>query len=247
MRESPRWLRWLVVAGIAWAFAGLGISLASDRSPRNLTLIISIAASGAYTGLLYLSRRAWLPWFARRPVAGATAIGIFNAALVEALFLAVQTALGATGVAAHPNLFMDWLITMPWYAGMVWIFVRVQRRERYSAAAVLLWGAAYEAGADGTVGGLVVPAILGTGPGLVQHLLFLAGLAFWQFISVYSSLVLAPAWVLDEAARRRVEPVMGRPARFGPGLKPFAWLAIYTAYLLVVLVVMGLVQGRTSS
>jgi hypothetical protein len=242
MRGSPRWIRWLAIAGVAWALLGLGISLGSDRSPRNLTLVISIASSGAYTLLLYLSRRAWLPWLARRPVAGATAIGIFNAALVEALFLAVQTALGATGVAAHENLLMDWLITMPWYAGMVWIFVRVQRRERYSLAAVLLWGAAYEAGADGLVGGLVVPAILGSGPGLVQHLVFLAGLAFWQFIPVYSSLVLAPALVLDAAARRRVEPAVPHPARFVSGLKPFAWLAAYTAYLLVILYLTALVH-----
>jgi len=246
VRDSPRWIRWLAVAGIAWALVGLGISLASDRSPRNLTLVISIAASGAYTLLLYLSRRAWLPWTARRPVAGATAIGVFNAALVEALFLAVQTALGATGVAAHQNLLMDWLITMPWYAGMVWIFVRVQRRERYSAAAVLLWGAAYEAGADGLVGGMVGPAIFGSAPAPLQHLAFLAGLAFWQFIPVYSSMVLAPAWVLDAAARHQVEPAVPRPARFTPGLKPFAWLAIYTVYLLVVLVVMGLFRSRNS-
>ena len=50
------------------------------KSPCNLTLAISIEASGAYTLLLYLSRRAWLPRLARRPVAGATALDIFNAA-----------------------------------------------------------------------------------------------------------------------------------------------------------------------
>jgi hypothetical protein len=242
MRRSPRWLRWLVIAGISWALVALGISLLSDRTPRNLTLVISIGASGAYTLLLYLTRRAWLPWLALRPVAGATTLGIFNAALVEALFLAVQTALGAKGVAAHPNLFMDWLLTMPWYAGMVWISVRVQRHERYSAAAVLLWGAAYEAGADGTVGGLIVPAIMGTLADPGQHLVFLFGLAFWQFIPVYSPMILAPAWVLDTAADSRVEPVVSRPARFAPGLTPFAWLAVYTAYLLGVMVVMGLLR-----
>jgi hypothetical protein len=94
------------------------------------------------------------------------------------------------------------------------------------------------------VGGLIVPAILGSAPAPLQHLAFLAGLAFWQFIPVYSSMVLAPAWVLDEAARRRIEPVVSRPARLAPGLKPFAWLAIYTAYLLVVLVVTGLANRR---
>ncbi len=55
-------------------------------------------------------------------------------------------------------------------------------------------------------------------------------------------MVLAPAWVLDEAANVRVEPVVSRPARFAPGLKPFAWLAIYTVYLLAILVVMGFVN-----
>lgn len=244
MRSSPRWLRWLFFAGIAWGEVALGISLISDRSPRNLTLAISIEASGAYTLLLHLARRAWLPWLARRPVAGATALGIFNAAVVEALFLAVQTAFGARGIAASENLFMDWLITMPWYAGMVWIFVRVQRRERYSAAAVLLWGAAYEAGADGTVGGMIMPAIAGTLADPLGHLVFLFVLAFWQFIPVYSSMVLPPALVLDAAAKGCVEPVVSRPARFPPGLKPFAWLAIYSVFLLLVLVVKGIAGRR---
>ena len=240
MRRSPRWLRWLVIAGIAWALAALGISLVSDRSPRNLTLVISIAASGAYTLLLFATRRAWLPWLARRPVAGATALGIFNAALIEALFLAVQTALGADGVAAHTDLFMDWLLTMPWYAGMVWIFVRVQRRERYSAAAVLLWGAAYEAGADGTVGGLIVPAIMGTlADPLVSTSCSSSG---WRSGSS-SPCTARWSWRPPGCSMRPQTP--RRTGRFtpgdgfAPGLTPFAWLAIYTVYLLGVMVVMG--------
>jgi hypothetical protein len=143
-------------------------------------------------------------------VARATALGIFNAAVIEALFLAVQTALGAEGVAAHPNLFIDWLLTMPWYIGMVWIFVRVQRRERYAAAAVLLLGALYESGADGTVGGLVVPGILGAMPNPVTHFIFLFGLAFWQFIPVYSSIVL-----LTPGCSRRGSPNVPRATRRG--------------------------------
>lgn len=245
--RCSRWLRWVVLAGIVWAQAGLAFSLARDQSPRNLTLVVSIEASGIYALALYLSRRAWAPRLARlgsRPEIGAVGVGIFNAALIEALFLGVQTALGASGVAAHPNLFMDWLITMPWYAGMVWLFVRAQRRERWSAAAVLLWGAAYETGADGIVGGLVMATVAGNGPGIAQHLVFLAGLAFWPFIPVYGSLVLAPALVLAEAARHRVTPEVGRPARFPPGLAPFAWLALYSGYLFLVLVAMGLANRR---
>jgi hypothetical protein len=244
VRRAPAWLRWLLVAGIAWAQAGLGLSLLRDLSARNLTLVISMEASGACTLLLYLARRLWLPWLSRRPLAGATVIGVFNAALVEALFLAVQTVLGADGVAADRNLLMDWLLTMPWYAGMVWIFVRVQRRQRFSLPAVLLWGAAYEAGADGIVGGLVVPAVLGTAPNPLLHLAFLGGLAFWQFIPVYSSLVLAPALVLDAAPGTSPDMPSPGPARFAAGLKPLLWLPPYTAYLLLVLVVLGLARAR---
>jgi hypothetical protein len=239
VRSSPRWLAWIVVAGIAWAHVALGLSFLSDRSPRSLTLAVSIAASGAYALLLYLTRRLWLPRLGSRPVAAATAIGIANAALVEALFLGVQKHFGAEGVAAHPDLLVDWLLTMPWYAGMVWIFVRAQRRERYSAAAVLLWGAAYEAGADGMVGGFIVPAALGTPPGIAQHLVFLFGFAFWQFIPVYGSMLLAPALVLDAADRCRIAPVVSRPARLAPGFAPFLWLAIYAMCLLGVLLAMG--------
>lgn len=236
MRKDPRWRRGLLIAGLVWAHLGLGFSLVSDRSPHNLTLAISIEASGLYTLLLFFTRRLWLPWLARRPLAGATALGIFNAAVIEALFLAVQTALGAEGVAAHPNLFMDWLLTMPWYIGMVWIFVRVQRRERYGAAAVLLLGALYESGADGTVGGLIVPALLGAMPNLVTHFIFLFGLAFWQFIPVYSSMVLPPSWVLEAGEPEHAE---NTPPRFLPALKPLLWLVPFTVYLVIVLIVMG--------
>jgi hypothetical protein len=234
--KNPRWLRWLLIAGLVWAHLGLGFSLLSDRSPHNLTLAISIEASGLYTLLLFFTRRMWLPWLTRRPVAGATALGIFNAAVIEALFLGVQTVLGAEGVAANPNLLIDWLLTMPWYIGMVWIFVRVQRRERYSAAAVLLLGALYESGADGTVGGLVVPGILGAMPNPFMHFIFLFGLAFWQFIPVYSSMVLPPAWVLES---EESDPSQFQRSRFLPGLKPLLWLVPYTVYLLIVLIAMA--------
>jgi hypothetical protein len=77
VRSPPGWLNWLVIAGIAWAQVGLGISLISDRTPRNLILVISIEASGVYALLLYLARRAWLPLLARRPEAGAMVFGTF--------------------------------------------------------------------------------------------------------------------------------------------------------------------------
>jgi hypothetical protein len=104
-----------------------------------------------------------------------------------------------------------------------------------------LLGALYESGADGTVGGIIVPAILGNMPNLLTHFIFLFGLAFWQFIPVYSSMVLPPAWVLSAG---EPAPAEFRPARLLPGLKPLVWLLPYTAYLLVVLVLMAFLGNR---
>jgi hypothetical protein len=241
MRKSARWLGWLLIVGIAWGQIALGVSLLSDRSPKNLTLAISIEGSGLYTLLLFFTRRLWLPKLARRPIAGATVLGMVNAAIIEALFLAVQTALGAEGVAADPDLVVDWLLTMPWYIGMVWSFVRVQKSETYAASAVLLWGAVYESGSDGTVGGVIMPLLMGARVNPIEHFVFLFGLAFWQFIPVYSSMVLPPAWVL--AAAHPEAPSEMR-ARFLPGLKPLLWLIPYTLYLGLALVVMSVIANQ---
>ena len=80
--------------------------------------------------------------------------------MIETLFLVVEKIFGAVGIAAHPNLLLDLIMTMPWYIGMTWIFVRVQKDERFSPAAVLLLGAIYELGADGIVGGQILPIIM---------------------------------------------------------------------------------------
>ena len=163
---------------------------------------------------------------------------IFNAAFIETLFWGIQKILGATDVAAHPNLLIDLGLTMPWYAGMVVLFVFAQRRRNFSMAVVLLLGALYEVGADGLVGGQIIPLISGKPVDFVGSWVLLAALAFWQFIPVYSSMVLAPAWVLEGASVKGT----GQLRKGGPGrragldaLTPLIWLAPYTIYVIIIM------------
>ena len=221
----------IVLWGSLWGLAVLIFSVAMDPTPENFTLAVSILLSGLYTWLLFLTRDLWIQNLARKPVQNAIILGSLNAAVIEILFLVVEKAFGATGVAAHPNLLIDLLITMPWYISMVWIFVRIQRRERFPLPVVLLLGAVYELGADGIVGGYLMPTLTGSPVNTIEFLALLALVAFWQFIPIYSSLVLPAAWVLDHA-----DPAAG-PEKKGwlRAFFPLLLLIPFTVYLIVLM------------
>ncbi len=225
----------VVFWGSLWGILVLLLSVLLEPTPENFTLAVSILLSGIYTGFLYLSKRYWLPKISKKPIRSAILLGSFNAAVIETLFLVIEKAFGASGIAAHPNLLLDLVMTMPWYIGMVWIFVNVQKQENFSPAAVLLFGAIYEFGADGIVGGQIIPMIMGEPVNLITSLFFILILAFWQFIPVYSSIVLPPAWILESS---QLEALQTKPL-WRRGLLPLVWLIPFILYLIVLILILG--------
>lgn len=129
--------------------------ISEDASPEDKTTALAIASSGLYTLILAHTRRWWLARISGHPLRNAMILGSANAAVVETLFLVVEKLMETEVVAADPNLLLDLLITMPWYLGMVVIFVRIQHRRRFSSWTVLLLGGLYEVGGDGLVGGVL--------------------------------------------------------------------------------------------
>ncbi len=232
MNKSPRGLRILVIVGIIWAVIVLFASAGSEPTANNVCYLISIIGSGLYTLILYLLRPIWLPAAQKKPLRSAILIGVFNAAVAEVLFWAVQTTTGAHGIAASDNLWLDLIITMPWYTGMVILFVGAQNRQHFSTATVLLLGGLYEVGADGIVGGIIIPAISGTPPNLSQWLVLMVTLSFWQLILVYSSMVLPSAWVI---AANPPTPVPEMRRAWRDSLRPLLWLIPYTGYAVLML------------
>ncbi|MGD0706962.1 MAG: hypothetical protein ABSA51_00765 [Anaerolineaceae bacterium] len=236
IRKKPaRWPLWVLVAGLLWGQFVLAIGIHKNPTPNNLTTFSAIEAAGFYTLILFLTRRWWLPFLSRRPALCAPALGIFNAALIEAEFWTFERIFGGSGVAASSNLFLDWLLTMPWYIGMVLLFVRVQNRNRFPTIALFLFCGLYETGADGVIGGQILPWISGHEVSLPSAWAFLLFIAFWEFILVYSSMLLPPAWVIATTS-----PVDSPPQhRWQDALLPLAWLLPYTIYLFLVLIIMG--------
>jgi hypothetical protein len=229
-KRPARWPRWLLIAGIAWGQFVLIAGTIQDPTPENRTLFWSIEVAGLYTLLLYATRRLWLPSLARKPLLSAALLGIFNALVIEAEFWAFERLFGASGVAASANLLLDWVLTMPWYIGMVLLFVRGQNRSRFGTGSVLFLAGLYEVAADGVIGGQVIPLIIGEPVDLLQAWGFLVLVAFWQFILVYSSMVLPSAWIIQQA------PPSLHPARpWRDALLPLAWGIPFTVYLVVAL------------
>jgi hypothetical protein len=218
--------RIVLVFGLAIVTFIILLMTLSNPTPRSITVLISIMSSGVYTLLLYLTRKHWIALLAGRPVRNACLLGIFNAAVVETIFWSWQSILGSSGVAASSNLLVDFIITMPWYTGMVILFVRAQDRRRFSISAILLLGGLYETGADGIVGNMIF------GHGMFSPGAWvLLAISFWGFILVYSSMVILPALLIDRAA---VNPKPSYPS-WVDALSPFLWLILYAIYLAVLL------------
>ena len=234
--RSRRLISWIVALGIFWGMGFLLIGLLEDPNPEDLTVLISAGASGLYTLGLWITRSIWRPRLGRRPLTGAALLGSLNAAVVETIFLVFEKVTGAEGVAAHPNLLIDLLITMPWYVLMVITFTRVQNRQRFSPAIVLLLGAIYEFGADGVVGSLFAGLLFGdAAPFTLEYWLLLCGFGFWLFVPIYSSIVLAPSWLIEQI------PPAQKPAipAWLDALKPLIWLIPFSLYALTVIFILG--------
>lgn len=158
----------------------------------------------------------------------AVLLGIFKTAVVEMIFLVLENLFGAAGVAAHPNLIIDLLLTMPWYMVMVCSFAHADHRRRFSTATILLLGAIYELGAHGLVGPLV--GLVFSDAQILDPLywLLLGTIAFWQFIPIYSSMLLPPSLVMNTTvpATRAAGPVRRDAVR------PLLWLFPIMGYVL---------------
>lgn len=232
--SSPRPARWLLRIGLVWAaFLLIMMGLGGNATLEDQTTALSIALSGVYTLLLAVTRRWWLPRMSTCPIRNAIWVGCINAIVIETLFLIVEKIIGSVGVAAHPNLLMDLLITMPWYIGMVIIFVHVQNRQRFSLSMVLLLGGFYEIAADGIVGGILSGTILTSGVVVLYP-----SVMFWLFILVYSSMVIPSSWII---ALTPPPPKPNIPA-WKDALRPWVWLVPYVIYLLILLLVISVLS-----
>lgn len=166
------------------------------QEPEAVTIAVSAFVCGLTTlaigvGAL-LARHYWKPLQLHGCLSGPlfVIVGSLGATWVETVYWAFEKVFGAQGVAAHPNLIIDLLVTMPWYISMVAVLWFMQRRFRYHWTTVALLGALYEAAGDGIVGHIV------GGNAITLEYLFLL-LVFFPgiFMVTYAPMVVVPVWL----------------------------------------------------
>ncbi len=178
--------------------------------------------------LLFLTRRWWLVYLAGKGKIAAAAAGIFCALVVEVIAWVTQIMAGTTGNVTDPNFWLNLVLTMPWYIGLVIIFVRVQDRRRFSIPVVLLLGGLYKTLLIGVLNATTAYILMSTQVSFISNWAWLARAGFWQFIPIYSALVLIPAWILNT---RPVEitPMNAKPIWLD-AIRPAFWLLPYILY-----------------
>ncbi len=239
--SSPkRWWKWVIGLGTTWGLFLMVISVIIDPTPENWTLAFSVWTAGLYTLGLYFTRKLWLPLLQQHPIRNAVILGAFNAAVIETEFLVYEKTFGAQGVAAHPNLIMDLLITMPWYIMMCITFVKVQNIRRFSLPTILFLGGIYEIGGDGIVSPFLDVLMGDLRLFSIEYWIQILVMMLWVFIPVYSSMVLPPAWLIETTPAPDIQPTI--PAWLD-ALKPMLWLFPFTVYVMILFVIMSIMAA----
>ncbi|MHB1001084.1 MAG: hypothetical protein ACYC27_17715 [Armatimonadota bacterium] len=151
-------------------------------------------------------------------------IGSMGVIWVETLFWAAEKLLGAHGVAAHPNLLIDLLVTMPWYISMLAVLQWSQRKANFKWTTVAFLGGIYDIGADGIVSQLL------SGKHIEPSMFLLLPILFTISFVVYSPMVLLPVWILPQKSTD--QPLSTRNKVF-LGLAPLLPLLPYSAIAII--------------
>ena len=141
----------------------------------------------------------------------------------ESVFWLFEKIFGVVGVAAHPNLLMDLVATMPWYLMMVALMWKMFQRYDYSIKEIFFLGAVYELAADGIFGSMIKGTL---DP---MNLALIPMLYVPIFAVVYSIIVIPPSYVLrKEGGKRPLVEGGGKSARrYFHGLLPLLGLIPY--------------------
>jgi hypothetical protein len=204
---------------------------------REFLTAIAVIMSGLSTVIFWLMRDKLKDLINRwdiSPKKKFIIIGSLGAAYIETIFWIVEKIGNFEGLAAHPNLFIDLIITMPWYITMIALLWKVEKKQKYSYLEILLLGGIYDLFADGFVGQLFA----GTLSLLVILQLFII---FPIFVLTYSFILLTPSYLLEDdikSIQNEIEPDKGQNKLF-LGLYPLLGLIILIIELFIIILLIA--------
>lgn len=118
-----------------------------------------------------------------------TIVGTIGAVFMEGLIWLVQVELKTTGAAISPNLWLDLIMTVPFYTLLCYFLSSVVLKYKFPWQAIALAGGFYELMADGVVGNLAQLNIAGV---------FMSPILLPIFVVTYSPIILIPFLILPK-------------------------------------------------
>ncbi|NMC47201.1 MAG: hypothetical protein GYA52_10295 [Chloroflexi bacterium] len=234
IRKPYPGLRILVFIGIIYGIIISLLGAAANATGENIAIFFALILCGGYTLALYFTRRLWIPPLTREHAwRNAGWIAFANAVLVKAaiLFLEqiLQSSTATTGLPALLNL----LLTLPWYAGLIYFFIQIQQKNHYHWAVVLLLAGLYEFILNLSVNGIVLPWLAGQPVTVVNSFLELFLTGYWQFVIINSPIFLVIAWILEELPQPALPPKRSSWQIFRPLLWIFPYLLYFVCFYLL--------------
>ena len=217
MKLFSIWLILIILLCIFWIFSG---------KPNEVTVAVSTLVCGSSTVAFWIYRKdlaARVENWQMKPWKKFVLIGSAGALWVEFIFWFFEKVFGAVGVAASPNLLMDYVGTMPWYVLMLLLLWKVQNRYGYSVREMLILGGVYELGADGFFASL--------SSGNFPRGFLMALIAIPLFVVVYSIIIMPATYLMRNNTKTgaRSTPLGGEKnfRRYACALLPLAGLIPY--------------------
>jgi hypothetical protein len=229
IRKPYLGLRILVFIGITYGITISFLGAAANATGENIAIFFALILCGGYTLALYFTHRLWIPPLSgEHAVRNAGWIAFANALLVKAtiLFLEqiLQSSTATTGMPALLNL----LLTLPWYAGLIYFFIQIQQKNHYHWAVVLLLAGLYEFILNLSVNGIVQPWLSGQPFTVVNSFLELFLTGYWQFVILNCPIFLVIAWILEEVPQSTLPPKRSSWQIF----RPLVWIIPYLVYFI---------------
>lgn len=162
----------------------------TKNQTNQLVVLVSILSCGISTFIFWLRKEKFtelLKKWENKPRLKFVLLGSFGALWTEFIFWAFEKLLGGSGVAANPNLIVDWIVTMPWYLMMIILIWKIQTRYDYSLMEMAFFGGIYESFADGVLKMVFMGQI-------AQMILLIPILP--MFVIAYSYMILPPTIIM---------------------------------------------------
>lgn len=227
MRKPYLGLRIFVCIGMIYGITISLLGAAANTTGENIAIFFAIVLLGMDTLILYFTRRLWVPPLINEHTLRNTGwIAFANAVFVKTIILFLEQMLhsntATTGLPAILNL----LITLPWYAGLIYLFIQIQQKNHYHWTVVLLLAGLYEFILNLCVNGMMLPWLSGQPITIIDSFLELALTGYWQFVILDSPIFLVIAWILEKFS----SPTLPSKRSFWQAFRPLVWIFPYMVY-----------------